>query len=115
MMMQLRSYDTTVFCIESQGESDTARGLKQQASRLLERAGDVVLDLRRAAMDSRGLSAILALQRQLELLDRKLLVVSDDPDFLSLLDRAGVPDVLALFADTEAALAHARKPARLAA
>jgi anti-anti-sigma factor len=107
--MHPRSWELTFVSVESDLDFDSVARVKAQLSSLLDRGGHVVMDLRAATLDSSGLGAVLSLQRQLELQGRRLLVVSRDPGFLSLLDTAGARGALQLFPDAEQAIKHARK------
>ncbi len=104
-----RSWEVTFVRVESAFTLETAVLLKEQLSPVLSRAGHVVMDLRGALLDSSGLGAVLSMQRHLELKGRRLLVVSGDPQFLSLLDRAGVSGALSLFPDAEQAVHYVQQ------
>jgi len=97
--MQPLSWEVTLVRVESPFTMETAYLVKEQLTPLLGRPGDIVLDLRAASLDSAGLGAVLCMQRQLELRERRLLVVATDPQFLGLMERAGVKGALPLFAD----------------
>ena len=106
--MQPQSWQVTFVCVGHGFDVDTASQVRTELLPLLLRQGHVVLDLRDAVLDSSGLGAVLSLQRRLELQNRKLMVVATDPQFLALLERAGVAGVLSLFNDAEQAVRHAR-------
>ncbi len=96
--------EVTVFHVENTLDMDTAPHMKDRFLSVLTRPGNVVLDLRRATLDSTGLGAVLSLQRLLDVRGRRLLVVADDPRFLSLLQHAGVEHALTLYPTAELAL-----------
>ena len=107
--MMPRSWEVTFVRVEDAFTLETAVLLKEQLSPVMSRPGHVVMDLRGASLDSTGLGAVLSMQHRLELSGRRLLVVSEDPQFLDLLDRAGVPDILSLFRDAEQAVHYVHK------
>ena len=104
--MEPLSWEVTFIQVETATHRDAAARLREQLTPALADTGDVVVDLRTASLDRLGLSALLAVQRQLELNGRRLLVVASDPDFLSLVERAGVGHSLCIFAEPEAAVSH---------
>jgi anti-anti-sigma regulatory factor len=103
-LTESRSWEVTFIQVDDTADCSVAGSLREQLSPALADTGDVVLDVRAARLDSLGLSALLAVQRQLQLNDRRLLVVADDPGFLSLVERAGVAHTLAIFRDPEQAV-----------
>jgi anti-anti-sigma regulatory factor len=100
--------EMTLLALKSEITSETAFNVREALRPVLERPGHVVLDLRGATLDSRGLSVVLSFQRRLELQERLLAVISTDPRFFQLLDRVGVPGALTLFQDMEPALEYVR-------
>ena len=105
-----------VILVRPEGAFDfeTAARLKAQWPRLLSLTGHVVLDLRAARLDCRALSALLSLQRRLELQGRILVVVTEDSRFLALLERTGAESALCLFRDVDAAVRYAKTRPSLA-
>lgn len=87
---------------------ETMRHTRAELAGLLDEPGHVLLDLRAVSLDSTGLGAVLSLQRQLELLERRLAVIGTDPAFMTLLDRTGALDALTLFAEPEPAAEYLR-------
>jgi anti-anti-sigma factor len=106
--METCSWEVTLVRVESGSKEETAAALRRRATALLERPDHVILDLRASVLDSLGLSALLSLKQRLELQGRRLVVLSTDPDFLALLDRAGVRASLPLFPTAEEALGQSR-------
>jgi len=104
------SREVTYVSIHNPVDVDTTPAVKPELEKLLARPGQVILDVRAAAVDSTGLGAILSFQRRLELQDRRLLVVADSREFSQLLDRTGARDALHLFQDPEQAFQSAVCP-----
>jgi anti-anti-sigma regulatory factor len=102
--------EVTFARVDSAFTRDTALRIKEQLSPVFQRPGPVVLDIAAADVDSVGLGAMLSMQRRLELQGRRLLVVSDDPAFHTLLERAEVVHCLTLFPHADAAVAYAQRP-----
>jgi anti-anti-sigma regulatory factor len=113
--MRSGSWEVTLVCVQHALETGTVAEVKERFNTLLERHGDVILDVRGAAVDSTGLGAVLSLQRQLELRDRRLLVVTQGASLLTLLDTAGATGALALYPDVEAAMRDTRAAMRMLA
>ena len=105
--MLRQSWEVTFVRLESPFDAETSAQVKQTLQGILGRPGHVVLDLRGTTLDSTGLGALLGMQRQLEVRGRRLLVIATDPQFMALLQRAGVPHALALFPDAEQAVLYA--------
>jgi anti-anti-sigma factor len=103
-----QSWEITYVKFERALDLDSLAEGRERFSGVLAREGHVVLDLRGSVLDSSGLSAILSLQRKLELKDRVLLVVSADPGFHRLLEVTGVASALRVVADAEEAVRQAR-------
>jgi anti-anti-sigma factor len=106
--MEPQSWEATLVRVESAFNVETAGPVRARLAALVSRPGDLILDLRGTTLDSSGLGALLSLQRRLEAQGRQLLVVATDPQFLALLERAGVPGTLSLFADAEQAIRYAQ-------
>jgi anti-anti-sigma factor len=106
--MRSGTWEVTLVCVQDALETGTVGEVKERFSALLDRDGDVILDVRGVRMDSTGLGAILSLQRQLELRERRLLVVTQGASLLTLLDSAGAKGALALYPDVEAAMRETR-------
>ena len=109
-----QSWEVTYVKFERSLDLESLAESRERLSGVLARDGHVVLDLRSAELDSTGLGAVLSLQRKLELQDRVLFVVSNEPAFLRLLEVTGVKSVLRIVADAEEAVRQARS-LRLAA
>ncbi|HEU4753895.1 MAG TPA: STAS domain-containing protein [Armatimonadota bacterium] len=109
MAMQSGSWEVTFVCVEDALDLETVAPVKARLAGVLERGGDVVLDLRHAVVDSTGLGVLLSVQRRLELQERRLLVVTQGAGLLKLLDAAGAAGSLLLFADVEQAIQEARR------
>jgi len=105
--MHTANWDVTFVRIQTPFVAETSGEVKRYVWPFLARTGHVVLDLRGATLDSTGLGAVLGMQRHLELHERRLLVVANDPQFLSLVERAGVMHALSLFSDAEQAVQFA--------
>jgi anti-anti-sigma regulatory factor len=95
--------------VDSPLTAETVGSVKEQLSPLLGCPGHVVLDIRGSKLDGVGLSALLSMQRKLELQNRRLFVVATDPEFRALLEAAGASHSLTVFADMEQAVATARQ------
>jgi anti-anti-sigma factor len=106
--MQSGTWEVTLVGVRDALETGTAAEVKERFNALLDRDGDVILDVRGVRLDSAGLGAILSLQRQLELRERRLLVVTQGASLLTLLDSAGAKGALALYPDAEAAARETR-------
>ena len=92
--------------LKSDITSETRVRVRETLRPLLDREGHLLLDMRGASVDLRGLSLILSLQRRLELCERRLALVSEEPGFLELVERAGAAGALAVFAHADQALEH---------
>ena len=112
--MRSGSWEVTLVCVRDAVDTGAVAEVKERFNALLERDGDVILDVRGAAVDSTGLGAMLSLQRQLELRERRLLVVTQGASLLTLLDTAGATGALALYPDVEAATRDTRSVKELA-
>lgn len=103
------SWEITIIGAEGDLDLDTVQHVKARMRAVLERTGPVLLDLRKAVLDSTGLGSVLYLQRRLELQDRLLFVVSDDARFHRLLDLTGVRPALQVVRSMDEALQLARE------
>ena len=101
--------EVTFARVEDAMDTQTVDSVRDYLNGLLSRPGHVVLDLRRARVDSAGLGAVLSMQHKLDLQGRRLFVVTDDASFHSLLENAGVPHALALFPNVEQAIQQAQQ------
>lgn len=106
--------EVTFARLEEPFTQETARRVKEQLSPVLAALGHVVLDLRRAELDGVGLSALLSIQRKLELQGRSLFVVTENLDFRALVEAAGVSSALALFSGMDQAIQEAQSDRELA-
>lgn len=106
MQFQSSPCQLTFLRVESTPAADATPRLREAMSRLLTAPGDVVIDLRGAAVDTTVLSSVLGIQHHLARLGRRLLIIANDPSFLALADRAGARGALSLFADAEEAVQH---------
>lgn len=106
--MRSASWGVTFIGVDQAVDSETAAAVRTRLNPVLGQGGHVVLDLRGAGVDGEGLGAILSIQRQLEVHGQRMLLVSEDPRFLSLVERAGVSAAFSVFGDSESALTFAR-------
>jgi len=106
--------EVTFARVEEPFTHETAPRVKEQLSPVLAALGHVVLDLRRAELDGVGLSALLSIQRKLELQGRSLFVVTENRDFHALIEAAGVTSALALFSEMDQAIQEAQGNRELA-
>lgn len=106
--MRSASWGVTFIGVDHAVDSETAAAVRTRLDPLLGQGSHVVLDIRGAGVDGAGLGAILSLQRQLELHGQRMLLVSRDPQFLTLVERAGVSAAFSVFGDPESALTFAR-------
>ena len=106
--MQSSGAPVTILRLSDDLTVDRMREMRSEVRAALAAPGHLVLDVREVALDSTGLGALLSLQRQLELQERRLAIVSDDPAFISLLDRSGVLAAITLFSDPDQAQAFLR-------
>lgn len=113
--MQSSGAPVTILRLSDDLTVDRMREMRAEVLAALQAPGHLVLDMREVSLDSTGLGAVLSLQRQLELQERRLAVVSNDPGFISLLDRAGALAALTLFSDVDQAYAYLQAQETLAA
>jgi len=106
--MRCDGSEITFLVLDGDITLDTAGRVRDRLKPLLEREGHVVLDLRGARLDSVGLGVLLSLQRHLELRERRLALISGEPGFLALLDRAGARAAVAVFTRADHAVEHVR-------
>jgi anti-sigma B factor antagonist len=103
------SWEITVVGLEETLDARSAPQVKERFQQVLDRPGPVVLDLRASTLDSTGLGSVLSLQRRLELQERRLVVVSDDPYFHRLLQVTGVNSAICVRRTVEEAIQEARR------
>lgn len=109
------TWEITLVGVDEALDAHTAPQVKERIRGIMDRTGPVVLDLRSVTVDSTGLGTILSIQRRLELKDRRLLVVSDDPYLHRLLAVTGVGATLCVVRDVEEAIQEARSRSMSAA
>jgi anti-anti-sigma factor len=103
------NWEITLVGVDEALDAQTAPIVKERLREVLDRPGPVVLDLRTASVDSTGLGTVLSLQRKLELQNRRLMVISNDPYLHRLLAVTGVGATLCVLRDVDEAIDHARK------
>lgn len=113
--MQSSGAPVTILRLSDDLTVDRMREMRAEVLAALKAPGHLVLDVREVSLDSTGLGAVLSLQRQLELQERLLAVVSDDPAFISLLDWTGALAAVTLFSEPDQAYAYLLAQTTLAA
>ncbi len=100
--------DVVFLRLAGRSRRNPAWSVRDQLAPALDHSGHVVLDLQNTSVDTDVLGVLFSFQRRLELKERRLLLVTTDPRFFHLLERAGVANALTVFADAEAAFQFAQ-------